>query len=200
MPSLRRIHALANHRRSPPLEVKTTAVRPAAAEAESRRDVRHRRKSGRPLGRPWVECVAPAGSQRPRFLAPQTLIRSPKPPIAYTPPGATTPLPRTPSPNGPGVQLRSGLWKLPPLTRAWTRLRSSPRGNARPHPLGKRFAFPTGPWTRFFEVQSRVPRPQLPQAPPAGYILRVSTIGSLVTFSDGLTRTASSGDHPSGLH
>jgi len=69
------------------------------------------------------------------------------------------PLPRTPSPNGVGAHLRSGLWKPPPLTRAWTRLRSHPRMGARPHPLGKRCAFPTGAWTRFA-------RPPLPQAPP----------------------------------
>jgi hypothetical protein len=31
--------------------------------------------------------------------------------------------------------------------------------SARPHPLGKRCAFPTGAWTRFA-------RPPLPQAPP----------------------------------
>jgi hypothetical protein len=40
-----------------------------------------------------------------------------------------------------------------------------PWEGARPHPLGKRFAFPTGAWTRFFEVQSGAPRPQAPTGP-----------------------------------
>src|SRR5712691_8754447 len=84
-----------------------------------------------------------------------------------------------------GVQLRSGLWKLPRLPRAWTRLRSHSLGSARPHPLGKRSAFPTVAWTRFFEVQLRSPRPHLPQAPPQGYISNGSTIASPVTFLDG---------------
>src|SRR5712691_13260720 len=72
-----------------------------------------------------------------------------------------------------GVQLRSGLWKLPRLPRAWTRLRSHSLGSARPHPLGKRSAFPTVAWTRFFEVQLRGPASTPPPGPsPPGLHLR----------------------------
>jgi len=45
-------------------------------------------------------------------------------------------------------------------------------GDARPHPLGKRCAFSTVAWTRFFEVQSGARVHKLPQAPSPGLLLR----------------------------
>src|SRR3970040_2072 len=106
-------------------------------------------KSGRTQGRPqsiaWLLRAARGLVLSHRH--PKSPLTGPRPPIRLQ--GATTPLPRTPSPNGAVAHLR--------------RDRGSRHGGA--------------------------PRPQAPTGPISGYILRVSTKESKVTFSDGLTRS-----------
>jgi hypothetical protein len=78
-----------------------------------------------------------------------------------------------PRPSPVGAQLRSGLWTLPRLTRAWTALRRRPRGIAAHTRLdaGKRTPAPTS------RLENRpTGRPVFHKRPQASLALRSQAV------------------------